>query len=42
LDFNCPGCRAPVRIVYTLVSDDTKAFDWDLLEILEAAGWPES
>jgi hypothetical protein len=41
LDFNCPGCRAPVRIVYKLVSDDTKAFDWDLLEVLEAARWPE-
>lgn len=41
LDFNCPGCRAPVRIVYELASPEAKAFDWDLLEVLEAARWPE-
>jgi hypothetical protein len=41
LDFNYPECRPPVRIAYKLLSDDTEAFDWHLLEVLDAARWPE-
>ena len=39
LDFLCPGCAAPVRIVYVQMGDNYKTFDWDLLEVLEAAEW---
>jgi hypothetical protein len=40
LDFSLPWmCRA-VRIVYARMGDDYKTFDWDLLEVLEAAKWP--
>jgi predicted RNA-binding Zn-ribbon protein involved in translation (DUF1610 family) len=42
LDFLCPGCAAPARIVYAQMSgDDYKTSDWDLLEVLEAGEWPE-
>jgi predicted RNA-binding Zn-ribbon protein involved in translation (DUF1610 family) len=40
LDFRCPGC-APARIVYAQMSDLSKTFDWDLLEVVEADTWPE-
>jgi hypothetical protein len=41
LDFHCAGCGAPVRIVYAQMSDMSKTFDWDLLEVLETIRWPE-
>ena len=41
LDFSCPGCGAPVRIVYAQMSDGSKSLDWDLLEVVEAITWPE-
>jgi hypothetical protein len=41
LDFHCPRRTAPVRIVYEQMSDLSKIFDCDLLEVLEATSWPK-
>src|SRR5688572_6869985 len=35
LEFHCPGCTAPVRIVYAKKGDQYRIFDADLLEVLE-------
>ena len=40
LEFYCPGCRAPVRIVYSPLGDLYKSFDWHLLEVVEVHPWP--
>ena len=40
LEFHCPGCAAPARICKQM-SDLSKTFDWDLVEVLEPARWPE-
>jgi predicted RNA-binding Zn-ribbon protein involved in translation (DUF1610 family) len=42
MDFHCPGCGAPVRIVYAQMSDMSKTSDWDLVEVLEVIRWPQS
>jgi predicted RNA-binding Zn-ribbon protein involved in translation (DUF1610 family) len=42
LEFHCPGCTAPVRIIYARKGDQYRIFDADLLEVLEAANWPQS
>lgn len=39
LEFYCPGCRAPVRIIYSPLSDLYKSFDWRLLEVVEVNEW---
>jgi predicted RNA-binding Zn-ribbon protein involved in translation (DUF1610 family) len=41
LEFHCPGCTAPVRIIYAEKGDQYRIFDADLLEVLEVADWPE-
>jgi len=41
LEFHCPGCTAPVRIIYAQKGDQYRIFDADLLEVLEVATWPQ-
>ncbi len=41
LDFHCPGCGAPVRVVYAPGDEFAMgAHSWRLLEVLKAAEWP--
>lgn len=41
LDFHCPGCKAPVRIVYEPGDEYAMgSHSWQLIEVLEAAEWP--
>ena len=40
LDFSCPGCRAPVRVIYEPGEEYAmSAHSWCLLEVLEADEW---
>lgn len=43
LDFHCPGCRAPVRIVYAVgQSWAMGAHSWRIVDLLEASSWPKT
>ena len=41
LDFHCPGCHAPVRLVYAQGPEWAMgAHPWRITAVLEAAEWP--
>ncbi len=40
LDFECPGCRAPVRLVYRPREFAMGAFAFTVDAVLEAGSWP--
>jgi len=41
LDFACPGCGAPVRIIYRAGPEWAMGcHGWQLIEVLEAECWP--
>jgi hypothetical protein len=43
VDFHCPGCKAPVRIIYEAGQEYAMgSHPWRLVEVLEAADWPQS
>lgn len=43
LDFHCPGCKAPVRVIYEAGQEYAMgAHPWQLLEVLEVAEWPQA
>lgn len=43
LDFHCTGCKAPVRIIYEAGQEYAMgSHPWRLVEVLEAAEWPQT
>lgn len=41
VDFHCPGCNAPVRIIYEAGDEwSMGVHSWHLKEVLEAQKWP--
>ena len=39
-EFYCPGCNAPLRIVYENKYNRSRGVDTDLLSVLEITQWP--